>query len=74
MHNIKDAKVFIESLNVDQRRALAYALLIAPPDGRGLPTVKYESQVGKMAERLADAFALLRAVRAVTRWNDIEGF
>ena len=60
MHTVKDAKIFVDSLNEDQRRALANALLLHTA-GRINGTA--------LATRLCEAILLARAVRHVTEWK-----
>lgn len=60
MNTIKDAKIFVDSLNEDQKRALANALLIQP-HARTSPTA--------LATRLCEAILLVQAVHHVTQWK-----
>jgi hypothetical protein len=60
MNTVKDAKVFVESLNEDQRRALANALLIHA-NGRINGTA--------LATRLCETILLARAVHHITQWK-----
>lgn len=58
MHNLKDAKIFVESLNEDQRRALAQGLLLY---GRFSSTA--------LATRLCEVLMLAKAVHHLTQWR-----
>lgn len=59
MHTLRDARVFVDSLNDDQRRALAVELKLSD-----------RVSSSDLALRLCEAFLLLRAIRHVSRWND----
>jgi hypothetical protein len=59
MHTVKDARIFVDSLNADQRRALANALLVAGRD--------YNANL--VAARLCEAILLARAVQNVSLWR-----
>jgi hypothetical protein len=60
VNTIKDARVFVDSLNEDQRRALANALLLHV-NGRINSTA--------LAARLCETILLARAVHHITQWK-----
>lgn len=62
MHTVKDARVFVESLNLEQRRALSGALLM-PGDARE------QDELNLLAGRLWNAILLVRVVAHVARWK-----
>jgi hypothetical protein len=59
VHTVKDAKIFVESLNEDQRRALA--------DGLMLPA---RASATLIATRLCEAILLARAVHHISHWRN----
>lgn len=63
MHTVRDARVFVESLNFEQRRALASALLMYSSDGAD------EQHVHALASRLCEAILLARTISHIGGWR-----
>lgn len=65
MHTVKDARVFVESLNAEQQRALSNALLLVAGDG-GPNEVDH---INALSARLCEAILLARAVSHIAIWR-----
>jgi hypothetical protein len=64
MHTVKDTRVFVESLNLEQRRALACALLLYKvEEDNG------ERETSALATRLCEAILLARTVSQMGGWR-----
>jgi len=63
MHTVRDAKVFIDSLNPEQRRALASALLIYSSDAGD------DQHTTALASRLCEAILLARTISHIGGWK-----
>ena len=64
MHTVRDARVFVESLNFEQRRALACALLIYR-----IEEGDEERETSALAARLCEAILLARTVSQMGGWR-----
>jgi len=63
MHTVRDARVFVESLNSEQRRALASALLMYSSDA------SEEQHTNALASRLCEAILLARTISHIGGWR-----
>ena len=64
MHTVRDARVFVESLNFEQRRALASALLMYSNDASD-----DEQHMTALASRLCEAILLARTISHIGGWR-----
>ena len=73
MHTYRDAQIFVESLNCDQRRALANALFLEPRNADLAPTRSNEREMRLIASRLCEVIQMVRTMRTIVQWEPIVG-